>query len=549
MDCKFLDSYQADLDGSSIDVWYCRKRDPFVLGPSREVALRTCSGCRLSDHTRPPSELAYEVERRNQELVALNAIVSAVNSSLDLSTVLNTGLDKAIEILQVDAGWVALAAGEELHLALHRGVSDGYARAISTLGAQEGVVGLVAREQETAVVEDVSASKTLPLAAAEGLETILATPLKAQGRLLGVMAVATRAPRSYSADDIYFVSSAGAQLASAIEHALLFREQIDRVERERRLLEAVETVNRSLGTHSVSTTVVTEAARLMNTDKAALLAIKGDVLVAEDVHNLSAEFRRLFVLPLEASVSGRAIRDGTPVAVDDVEREPLADATIGAAGGYRAFLTAPLQSSKGCYGALSVFFERPHRFSDDDKTILATFASQAAVALENQRLIREKDELARTDGLTEVANRSYLELTLDQTMHAVHRNGGLVSLLFIDVDDLKTVNDQRGHQAGDRVLRDLARLLADSCRETDTVARYGGDEFVVLMPDTDARGARQVLAKIDQAIERRNDETPDDVPLRASMGLQTSGWSDPGELLLAADRSMYEMKRQRAAAS
>ena len=253
MDCKFLDSYQADLDGSSIDVWYCRKRDPFVLGPTREVALRTCSGCRLSDHTRPPSELAYEVERRNQELVALNAIVSAVNSSLDLSTVLNTGLDKAIEILQVDAGWIALATDDALHLALHRGVSDDYARAISTLGAQEGVVGLVAREQQTAVVDDVAANATtLPAGRRRGpARPILATPLKAQGRLLGVMAVATRAPRSYSADDIYFVSSAGAQLASAIEHALLFREQIDRVERERRLLEAVETVNRSLGSHAV----------------------------------------------------------------------------------------------------------------------------------------------------------------------------------------------------------------------------------------------------------------------------------------------------------
>ncbi len=550
MDCKFLDSYQADLDGGSIDVWYCRKRDPFVLGPSREVALRTCSGCRLSDHTRPPSELAYEVERRNQELVALNAIVSAVNSSLDLSTVLNTGLDKAIEILQVDAGWIALAAGEELHLALHRGVSDEYARAISTLGAEEGVVGLVAREQQMAVVEDVAADrKTLPLAGAEGLATVLATPLKAQGRLLGVMAVATRGPRSYSADDIYFVSSAGAQLASAIEHALLFREQIDRVERERRLLEAVKTVNRSLDSHSVSATVVAEAARLMNTGKAALLALRGDMLVPEDVHNLSDEFRRVFVLPVDESVSGRAISDGVPVAVDDVEREPHADAAICAAGGYRAFLTAPLQSSKGTYGALSVYYDRPHRFSDDDKTILATFAGQAAVALENQRLIREKDVLARTDGLTGVFNRSYLELSLDQTMHAVHRNGGLVSLLFIDVDDLKTVNDQRGHQAGDRVLRDLARLLADNCRETDTVARYGGDEFVVLMPDTDARGARQVLAKIDAAIDRHNGEAPDDAPLRASMGLQTSGWSDPEELLLAADRSMYEMKRQRAAAS
>jgi diguanylate cyclase (GGDEF)-like protein len=550
MDCKFLDSYQADSDGSSIDVWYCRKRDPFVLGPSREVALVTCSSCRLSDNTRPPSELAYEVERRNQELVALNAIVSAVNSSLDLSTVLNTGLDKAIEILQVDAGWISLVSDDGLHLALHRGVSDEYARGISTVNAQEGVVGLVAREQETSVVEDISPdSPTLPLAGAEGLRTILATPLKAQGRLLGVMAVATRAARSYSADDIYFVSSAAAQLASAIEHALLFREQIDRVERERRLLDAVETVNRSLGTHAVPTTVVAEAARLMGTSKAALLGLRGDSLVAEEVHNLSAEFRRIFVLPVDESLSGHAIRDGLPVAVDDVDDEPLVDAAIVAAGGYCAFLTAPLQSYKGTYGALSVFFERPQRFSEDDKTVLATFASQAAVALENQRLMREKDLLARTDGLTGVFNRSCLELTLDQAMRAIHRNGGLVSLVFIDVDDLKTVNDQSGHQAGDRVLRDLARLLADSCRETDTVARYGGDEFVVLMPGTDARGARQVLAKIDRAIEQRNAAAPGEAPLRASMGLHTSGWCDPEELLLAADRSMYAMKRQRAAAA
>jgi signal transduction protein with GAF and PtsI domain len=169
-------------------------------------------------------------------------------------------------------------------------VSDHYARSISTIGAQEGIVGLVARDQQTVVVDDVAANPTLPMAAAEGLAPIMATPLKAQGRLLGVMAVSTRATRSYSADDIYFVSSAGAQLASAIEHALLFREQIDRVERERRLLEAVETVNRSLGTHSVATTVVAEAARLMNTSKAALLVLKDDTLVAEEVLNLSAEF-------------------------------------------------------------------------------------------------------------------------------------------------------------------------------------------------------------------------------------------------------------------
>lgn len=549
MDCKFLDSYKAELDGESIDVWYCRKRDPFVLGPTREIARRTCSGCRLSDHTRPPSELANEVERRNQELVALNAIVSAVNSSLDLSTVLNTGLDKAIEILQVDAGWIALAGDESVNLTVHRGVSDEYAQTITRLSAREGVVGLVAREQQTTVVEDVRADGTLPFAAAEGLRTVLATPLKAQGRLLGVMAVATRAVRSYSADDVYFASAAGAQLASAIEHALLFAEQIERVERERRLLKAVEKVNRSLGAHSVAATVVAEAAHLMNADKAALLVMRGDLLVAEDVHNLSAEFRRRCVLPVDGSLAGRAIREGAPVAVDDIEGEPLVNAAVCAAGRFRSFITAPLRSHEAVYGSLSAYFDRPHRFSDDAKTVLATFANQAAVALENQRLMREKDIMARTDGLTGVYNRNYLELALDQTMHSLHRNGGLVSLLFVDVDHLKRVNDERGHMAGDRMLRDLATLLADSCRETDTVARYGGDEFVVLMPETDAGGAHQVLAKIDAAIERHNAARADGLPLRASMGLQTSGWADPEELLLAADRSMYATKRQRAAAA
>jgi diguanylate cyclase (GGDEF)-like protein len=550
MDCKFLDSYHTDLDGGSIEVWYCRKRDPFVLGQTREIALRTCSGCRLSDHTRPPSELAKEVERRNQELIALNAIVFAVNSSLDLATVLNTGLDKAIEILQVDAGWIALAADDVLRLALHRGVSDDYARSIATLGTDESIVGLVARDHETTVVEDVHASaKTLPLARAEGLETMMATPLKAQGRLLGVMVVATRGKRSYSADDIYFISAAGAQLASAIEHALLFREQIERVERERRLLEAVETVNRSLGSHSVPMTVLVEAAHLMGTYKSALMVLKGDSLVADDVYNMTDEFRRLFVLPLEDSLSGRAVLQGETVAVDDVDKEPMVDSYLVAAGGYRAFLTAPLQSYKGTYGALSIFFETPRRFTDDDRTVLRTFANQAAVALENQRLMREKDLLARTDGLTSVYNRSYLELTLEQAMRKVHRNGGKIGLLFIDVDDLKAVNDRYGHQAGDRVLRELAALLSESCRETDTVARYGGDEFVVLMPDTDEHGARQVMAKIDRAIERRNHNTGEGIVLRASMGLQSTGWTDPEELLLAADRSMYEMKRRRAAAS
>ena len=108
------------------------------------------------------------------------------------------------------------------------------------------------------------------------------------------------------------------------------------------------------------------------------------------------------------------------------------------------------------------------------------------------------------DGLTDTFNRGYLEVAIDRTVKDVRRNGGEASILFVDVDGMKDVNDTYGHQAGDRLLVDLARLLRDSCRESDVVARYGGDEFVVLMPGTGAAGAAEVERKVEAAIAARN---------------------------------------------
>ncbi len=161
-------------------------------------------------------------------------------------------------------------------------------------------------------------------------------------------------------------------------------------------------------------------------------------------------------------------------------------------------------------------------------------------------LIQEKDQLAIHDGLTGVYNRSYLELTLERTEKDVRRNGGVVSILFLDLDDMKKVNDEYGHQAGDAMLRELAALLEASCRDTDIVARYGGDEFVVLMPGTDERGARRVALKVDEAIASRNAATKGPVRLSASMGMHTAGKADIDDLLREADRRMYAMKRSRA---
>jgi len=542
MECKFLDSYEAEMGGATLRIWHCRKRDPFVLGDSKEMALATCASCRLGDFTRPPAELAAEVERRNQELVALNAIVTAVNASLDLDTVLRMGLDKVIEILQVDAGWVSLAADDRYEIAGSRGLSRTFEQANEVRHLGEGFIGAVAQQQETIVLEDTTG---LMETRRDGLVTLIGVPLKAQGEMLAVLAVGTRTPRSYSADDIYFATAAGAQLAAAIERALLFREQSARIERERRLLEASETVNRNLDSPSLRMVILSEAARLVEADKSALLQVRGDHLVADTVYRLPDDYAGLFVVPIADSLSGRAITDGTTVAVEDVDQEPLADAVLVRAGGFRAFMTAPLQSYRGTDGALSVFFDEPRSLSEDIQTLLRTFAIQAAVALDNQRLMREKDQLAAHDGLTGVFNRTYLEMALERTSKDLRRQGGTASVLFLDVDDLKKTNDGSGHAAGDLLLSDMAGVLLETCRESDIVARYGGDEFVVLMPTTDEEGAQRVADKIIEGMLRRNSRRPDGPRLSASLGVHTADGAGVGTLLREADRRMYAMKRAR----
>jgi diguanylate cyclase (GGDEF)-like protein len=468
-----------------------------------------------------------------------------VNESLDLDTVLATGLDKVVEILQADAGYVSLAAERGFVMAGHRGLSPAFVAALAAQGPGEGFCAHVAARDETVVVPDVTAGPfPLPAFRREGLTTLLGVPLKAQGTLHGVLVLATRERRRFSADDLYFAAAAGAQLAAAVERALLFRRQEQRVARERRLLEAAETLNRSLDSPALTRTILTEAADLMGAAKAALLAIRGEVLVAEEVHNLSDEYRRLFCLPLSDSLSGTAVVEGRTVAVEDVDAEPLVDQVLVREGGYRSFLTAPLRSYKGTRGALSVYYDEPRRFSEDDRTLLRTFAVQAAIALDNQRLMREKDEMALRDGLTGVYNRTYLELALDRLVKEARRRNSLASVLFLDVDDLKMVNDTHGHAAGDTLLTDLAGILTSCSRESDVVTRYGGDEFVILMPDTDAAGAQAVAAKIAAAVRRRNSDEHA-LPLSVSMGRHTAVGAEVSDLLRAADREMYAMKRAR----
>ena len=185
-------------------------------------------------------------------------------------------------------------------------------------------------------------------------------------------------------------------------------------------------------------------------------------------------------------------------------------------------------------------------FDDEQRMTAASLAAQAVVALDNARLHRIVERQALVDGLTALANRRQSEDALEAELARAERLGGPVSLVLADLDDFKAVNDRYGHPAGDAVLRAFADVLRASVREIDTAGRWGGEEFIVVLPGTDSAGATRLAERLRAALEARAILAPDGTALRvtASFGVASAppaGRAD--DLVAAADAALSEAKR------
>jgi len=176
--------------------------------------------------------------------------------------------------------------------------------------------------------------------------------------------------------------------------------------------------------------------------------------------------------------------------------------------------------------------------------ILTLLANQTAIAIENGKLYRRAEQLAVTDDLTQVYNYRFLKMALRREVKRAARFAQNFSVLMVDVDNLKRYNDQNGHLRGSEVLRMVAQILVRDARSIDLVAKYGGDEFVIILPQTEREGARVLAERIKQSVETTAFPLVPPGVITVSLGLATypqNGFT-AGELLESADVALYGAK-------
>ena len=213
----------------------------------------------------------------------------------------------------------------------------------------------------------------------------------------------------------------------------------------------------------------------------------------------------------------------------------------------RAMLAVPILREHQLLGLVTTVDPEDGVFGDEDIESLSALAVQAGVAIENARLHRVVERQAVTDALTGLANRRQFYEVLGREYERAQRFGTPLSLILLDIDDFKQINDTRGHLAGDAVLHGVAATLAELIREIDMAARYGGEEFAILLPQTAQDGAAQLAERLRREIAARPIRFgPDEIDgITASFGV-AAGPEDSMtqiDLIASADAALYQAKR------
>jgi len=489
------------------------------------------------------SYLIQQTARRSEELHILNEIGRVLSSTLEPDTLFERIYSEMRRLLDVGSMFIAYYDAKSDQVRFEMEVVDGERVPKRTRASGNYLTEYIVRTCQPLLIRERfdEEMKRRGIERDFAASSICAVPLVLYDRAIGVVAVHSTHERAFDEGHVELLRVLASEAAVAIENARLFSEE----QKKSKQLTLVNNVSShaitTLNPEEMLSKIAAEIEGALPYDHIGIAIL--DANAKELVVNAEAGARRDALgrhILIGEGLVGQVARDGQMVVVAEVNvtsPRPVLPGTASA-------IALPVTYGENMLGVLYVESSELCEFPDDDVRLLRTLADLFAGALNNALTFQRAQEQAITDGLTGVKTHRFLMEALSSEWKRSTRANRPFSLVLMDLDRFKFVNDFYGHLEGDVVLQRVGHILEQNCRRSDVVARYGGDEFVILMPETGMEQAHQLASKLRGWVAA--DPLLRDKNITASFGIASFPihGSTPQELIQVADSSMYLSKHQ-----
>ncbi len=418
------------------------------------------------------------------------------------------------------------------------------------LSGNNPIVGYLHREQKLLIRESLSIlpefqglwEREKEEIAAHEIELLV--PLISREKLVGILVMDKKRRGRYSLEDLRLLEDIISQVSVSIEKEYL-RERLREREEELAVINRSSTIiTSSLNIQDIYESFIRELKKVVDVSWAAITLIEGDNLrILALFSETGSAWQVGERLPLHGSATEWVTANHEIVVEPDLEQESrFVTGKLHRQQGIRSIACLPLIAKGEAIGSLVVASRQPNAYSARHITLLEQLTSQIAMPVENSQLYAEVEEKAHYDDLTGLLNRRSLDEVITVEVNRHSRYGGVLSIIILDLDSFKTYNDNHGHVAGDKLLRQAGAEMKKSIRGSDQAFRYGGDEFAILLPNTSIDAALQVSERVRKRVAGIESGR---IPITASLGL--ASWPADGinavEVIAAADSALYLAKR------